>query len=247
LTELRQGVGFTTTALAEHIGTGAPTVAKVENGLRSMSEVKLIQYLTIRGLKSDEIAPYLQIARTPDTGFHVAPFNDRMLDELIALVVHETTARMITDYECMYVPGLLQAEDYVRSLLIESGIEAPDMINRGAGRRLDRQSVLRKGNPPQATFFISEHVLRSTVGGAGVMNDQMMRLQFAADWDNCSVRVVPAARHGRVGTPGSFRLMTLRGSGRRPSQGRGPGPKEHRRPHPHLPSSTLAGVLARDA
>ncbi|HEX3789351.1 MAG TPA: helix-turn-helix transcriptional regulator [Pseudonocardiaceae bacterium] len=206
---LRQSVGFTTMSLAAGIGTGAPTVSKVENGLRKMSDVKLIQYLTLCGLKADEVGPYLDLAHRPEDGYYVSAFNGRMSDELIALVVHETTAKAIQEYECTVIPGLLQAQDYSRALFTDGGIIPKEEIDGGLQVRTDRQSILKRKNSPESRFFISENILRSMVGNPKVMNDQMMHLSFACDWDNCSIRVVPAADYGRSSAPGSFRLMAF--------------------------------------
>lgn len=202
-------MGFTTTTLAGRIGTGAPTVSKAENGLRTLSEVKLIQYLTFCGLQANEIGPYLDLARRPDDGYHLSAFNGRMGDELIALVVHETTAQTIQEYECAVIPGLLQAHDYTDALIREAGLVPADEIETKVQRRINRQSILRQVNPPRSTFFIYEGVLRSIVGGSKIMNDQMMHLQFVSEWPGCSIRVVPMADYSRPGVTGAFRLMTF--------------------------------------
>jgi transcriptional regulator with XRE-family HTH domain len=205
----RQAAGHTTITLAEAIGTGAPTLSRIENGLRGMSDVKLIQYLTLCGLKSHEIAPYIALSHTPDTGYHVSPFDGRVVDELMALVVHETTARAIEQYETLLVPGLLQSEDYARALFREGGVEAENLIERAVQIRVDRQSIFHRVQPPLTSFYLTEHVLRSMVGGSAVMHDQLMKLHFACSWDNCSIRVIPATRIGRVGEMRSFRLMSF--------------------------------------
>lgn len=210
---IRERAGYSMMALAKEIGTGAPTLSRFEAGHRGLSDVKFIQYLTLCGLKSEDIDPLIKLSRAPDDGRHFADFSDGAIDDLIALIVHETTAKTIREYENNVIPGLLQAFGYARALIGEGGIESTDAIQKCVRRRLDRQSVLHGENPPLSTFYISEHVLRSMVGSAEVMHDQMMRLYFAAQWDNCSIRVVPADEYGRTCAPASFRLMTFADSG----------------------------------
>src|SRR5205823_1744786 len=142
--------------------------------------------------------------------YHLSAFDGRVVDELMALVVHETTASTIEQYETTLVPGLLQSEDYARALFRECGFEAEDMIERWVEVRMDRQAILRRAQPPQMTFYLAEHALRSGVGGPAVSHDQLMKLWFACSWENCSVRVIPADRIEKVGRVSSFRLMNRR-------------------------------------
>ena len=209
LAAVRQAAGHTTITLAEAIGTGAPTLSRLENGLRGASDVKLIQYLTHCGLKSHEIVPFVQLAHAPETGYHLSAFDGRVVDELMALVVHETKANAIDEYETTLVPGLLQSEEYALALFHEGGIEAEDLIERWVEVRMDRQSLLRRVQPPSTTFYLTEHALRSVVGGPSVMHDQLMKLWFACSWENCSIRVIPTRESGKAGPVCSFRLMNF--------------------------------------
>jgi transcriptional regulator with XRE-family HTH domain len=209
LVAVRQAAGLTTTTLAEAIGTGAPTLSRIENGLRGMSDVKLIQYLTLCGLTSHEIVPYLALSHAPDIGYHLSAFDGRVVDELMALVVHETTANVIEEYETTFVPGLLQSSDYARELFEISGIENEDTIERGVRIRQDRQDIFRRVRPPRTVFYLSEHALRTPVGSPAVMHDQLMKLWFACSWENTSIRVVSPEGVGKASVASSFRLMSF--------------------------------------
>ena len=204
---VRETTGRNMVELAEAIGTLPPTLSRFEAGTRKLSEVKLIQYLSHCGLKFDEIMPMVELFRAPETGYHVADFTDNLPDELIALVVHETTARTIEHYENTVIPGLLQTHDYAGTLFGTSGMVSTDQIDAAISQRIDRQSILREPNPPGAAFYLSEHVLRNIVGSPAIMHDQMMRLCFAAE--DCSIRVIPASEYGRTGAPSAFCVMTF--------------------------------------
>jgi hypothetical protein len=169
--------------------------------------VKFIQYLTLCGLKPNEIEPLLAMHHTPENGFHHADFADGQLDDLVALIIHETTASIIDEYECVVIPGLLQSRDYARALFDECDIESKDVLDTAAQRRLDRQSVLNDQLAAQSTFFISEGVLRSAVGDRQVMHDQMLKLCLMCSRFPKLIRVVSAIDYGRTGAPSSFRVM----------------------------------------
>ncbi|HWC81924.1 MAG TPA: helix-turn-helix transcriptional regulator, partial [Pseudonocardiaceae bacterium] len=71
---IRQRAGFNAMALARKMGVHVPTLCRFENGQRGLSDVKFIQYLTLCGLKPNEIEPLLAMHHTPENGFHHADF-----------------------------------------------------------------------------------------------------------------------------------------------------------------------------
>lgn len=77
---------------------------------------------------------------------------------------------------------------------------------------MERQNILKRRWPPETTFFIPERVLRTTVGDARVMNEQLLHLALVSARPRCRVRVIPdsAGPHGALGGP--FRLMEYRGN-----------------------------------
>lgn len=204
---IRQAAGLTGQALSARIGCVASSVSRFEAGMStSMSEIRFIQYLSHCGLTDQEIAPLVRTFRSPDTGFHVSGYKG-LPDDTIALVMHETTARTIHEYENTVIPGLLQSADYARALLQQCGRLVIGTLDEGVQIRMDRQSVLSRRRPPRADFFIAEAALRTMVGGYRIMTEQMMKLQFATDWDNCTVRVIPTSAAGQLGDIAPFRLM----------------------------------------
>lgn len=51
--------------------------------------------------------------------------------------------------------------------------------------------MLNRRNPPHCKFFIHERALRSIIGGAQVMYEQLLHLVLASNSRHCSIRVVP--------------------------------------------------------
>lgn len=207
--EIREAAGISAYALAAQMGVSVPTLSKFERGLLGMSITNVIHYLACCGVKAPEAKHYAAMATIPETGYHISALNGRISDELLPLIVHEATTESIAEFECFTIPGLLQARDYTRALMQEGGFEAAEVIEAGVQVRMDRQLILSRHNPPVSRFFISEHVLRTTIGGPAIMHDQLMKLHFACDWPNCSIRVIPPDKLGHAGVPGPFRLMTF--------------------------------------
>lgn len=206
---IRTEAGLSGYSLSRQMRAGAPSLSRFERGLHAMSRDRLVQYLTLCGKSVDEIEPLLTLFNTPESGYHVSGFEDQLPDELAALVIHESTATTISQFENGVLPGLLQSADYIRALCIDASTLDADTIEKIVRIRMTRQQIHKRENPPFSAFFINERDLRLIAGNPSIMHDQMMNLFFACDWQNCSIRVVPTESYFRVGTRSSFRLMTF--------------------------------------
>ncbi|UZI30349.1 DUF5753 domain-containing protein [Streptomyces sp. VB1] len=97
----------------------------------------------------------------------------------------------------MYMPGLLQNEDYARAVFAEAVPELPPARRRRLlSHRLKRRDVLDRENPPTCTFLIHEAALRMTYGDSGVARGQLEHLLRESERDNVTIRVVPFAAGG---------------------------------------------------
>jgi uncharacterized protein DUF5753 len=193
----REEAGLSAAEMAHSLCLPDAVLAAFEAGQGHFPDVRLVPYLTRCGLKSEAIMSYVDLAHTPDTGYHVVPFTGRFPDELLALAAHETTASRITEYAPTQIPQLLQTPAYARALLDCAG----ELTSECLVQRQRRQALLE--GPVDATFFVAERVLRWRVGGPDVMSEQLDRLLKAG-----TVRVVPDDQLGFVGAPQGFRLLT---------------------------------------
>lgn len=97
----------------------------------------------------------------------------------------------------MYMPGLLQNEDYARAVFAQAVPELPPARRRRLlSHRLKRRDVLDRENPPACTFLIHEAALRMTYGDSGVARGQLEHLLRESERDNVTIRVVPFAAGG---------------------------------------------------
>jgi transcriptional regulator with XRE-family HTH domain len=173
-------------ALARIVGWLPSTISRYEGGQRTPSELDVAVFLTACGVKRDELVRLLELAREVDSAYWVRP----LPDGLRSLMIQEGSASMIRSYEPLVVPGLLQTEDYIRAIYQWSDTVDEKDIDRMVSSRLSRQSLLRRRNPPRSKFYVHERALRSVIGGAQVMHEQLLQLVFAASQLHCSVRVV---------------------------------------------------------
>lgn len=100
----------------------------------------------------------------------------------------EEQATHIRIFEPQLVPGLLQTEDYARSILELGRWETlEDLVTA----RMERQRILNRQDSPRLWVIVDAGALTRTVGGSQVMHDQLVRLRQLATDPRHVVQVVP--------------------------------------------------------
>lgn len=119
------------------------------------------------------------------------------------IVPLEREASKIAGWELGAVPGLLQTENYARSVIRArrpgDDEEAIETILRA---RMDRQSILTKPKPPLLWYVIHEGVLRHVIGDFDIMTGQIDRLIKAAESPGIVFQVLPYSAHDHPGVEG---------------------------------------------
>ena len=105
----------------------------------------------------------------------------------------EEAASQISWYEPELVPGLLQTDQYARSV-IKDDIMDDDELDRRVQLRLARQALVRRRTAPlRLHVALNEAILRRPVGGPDVMAAQLGSLAEASGQPNVSLRIVRSA------------------------------------------------------
>jgi hypothetical protein len=129
----------------------------------------------------------LQLARDAADPNWVAPGVDK---QLAALIEDERTARRIVNVQPLLIPGLLQTEEYARSIMVGAGTTRGQADQRILVR-LGRQSVLTRRRPPEFLAIIGEHALRYPQCESDVMAEQLQHLLEMSARPNLSILVLP--------------------------------------------------------
>jgi transcriptional regulator with XRE-family HTH domain len=105
----------------------------------------------------------------------------------------EEAASQIAWYEAELVPGLLQTEDYARTVIQAGNPHVDDEeIDRRVHVRIARQaSIRRRTDPLQLHVVLNEGILRRPIGGSRVMGAQLDALADATALPNVTLRVMP--------------------------------------------------------
>jgi transcriptional regulator with XRE-family HTH domain len=120
----------------------------------------------------------------------------------------EASAVTLHSYENVFVPGLLQTEDYARALLEAHCPPLDDeTIQQRLAARLQRRDKLAQKPTAIFTFVIYEAALRTLVGGPETMREQVQHLVDVGQLRNVSIQVLPFSTGAHAGLNGPFVLL----------------------------------------
>jgi transcriptional regulator with XRE-family HTH domain len=195
LREIRLDADLTGRQLAELTGFHFTKISRVEHGGQGLTDSDIRAWCTACGA-DDQIADviaqahavesmYREWKRLARSGLH------RLADNLEAL--YERT-RLFRVHEHWSVPGLLQTAAYSS----ESNrywadlLDLPDTGDAATAARMERQRILRGGDHRFA-FLLAEQVLRTRIGSAEIMIEQLDRLLASMTMSNVSIGIIPAS------------------------------------------------------
>ena len=130
-----------------------------------------------------------------------------------AFVALETGAVRSSNYELAFVPGLLQTADYARAVF-KSGREMrnQDWINNRLAVRLNRQERLTDDEHPiELEAVVHEFALRTPVGGAAVMRNQLRHLALINELPTVTVRILASTVVSNEAMAGGFTVLDFPG------------------------------------
>jgi hypothetical protein len=120
----------------------------------------------------------------------------------------ESEARAVSNYESLFIPGLLQTEDYARAAIRGTlPYASTEEVETRVRARLERQALLSGDDPRRLWAIMDEAAVRRVVGGRQVMREQLARLQETAALPNVTVQVVPYEAGAHPGMPGAFIVL----------------------------------------
>jgi transcriptional regulator with XRE-family HTH domain len=205
LRSLREAARLTCEEVAEHLECSASKISRVETGRVSVSPRDVRDMLSLYGVDPQRLDSLVQLARESRQKGWWHAYSDTIQPRFATYVGLEDAASEIRTYEVNLVPGLLQTEDYARSVISAGNLtSSPEAAERWVALRMARQPMLLSGhNPPQLWAVLDEAVLHRTVGGPGLMRLQLEHLVDVASRPNVAVQVIPysAGAHPGMGKP----------------------------------------------
>jgi transcriptional regulator with XRE-family HTH domain len=204
LRALREAARLTCEEVAEHLECSASKISRVETGRVSVSPRDVRDMLVLYGVEDQRKDHLVQLARESRQKGWWHAYSDTVQSSFATYVGLEDAAAEIRAYEVNLVPGLLQTEDYARTVISAGNMSGTqDDVERRVALRMARQPALFGDDPPQLWAVLDEAVLHRTVGGRGMMSLQLDHLLDLAAMPNVAVQVIPfgAGAHPGMGKP----------------------------------------------
>ncbi|MFE0760787.1 helix-turn-helix domain-containing protein [Streptomyces smyrnaeus] len=197
LANYRRAAGYTQRSLARLVCAEEETVASIEQGRRALKSdlaEQLDELLDTKGALAVAVKHMPEMDKYP---LWAEEYIDR-----------EDEAILICSFESLIVPGLLQTEDYARTVF-ENRVPrfTEDQIAQKVAGRLERQDILQRKVPPSTSFIINESVVTAKLGGNDVWRRQLEHLRDWADVPESSLQVMPLTRRMHAGLDGPFVLL----------------------------------------
>ncbi|MFI2505343.1 helix-turn-helix domain-containing protein [Streptomyces sp. NPDC018972] len=187
LRRLRDAAGLTAREAATLLGVGSAQISQIEAGLSGVSE-KRLRRLAANYACTDEAFIDALVAMATDRtrgwweeyrGLLPTPFLD--LSEL------EHHARFLHHVAILYVPGLLQTEEYARAVFSS---RLPELTDEEIELRIQHRKARQQFTIPYEAL-IHEAALRIRVSDRATARAQLARLLELSEADHITVRVIP--------------------------------------------------------
>jgi transcriptional regulator with XRE-family HTH domain len=208
LRRLRTDIGLSREEAAEAIRASAWKIHRLENGQVGFKQRDLVDLLERYGVTDpDEIDELLTLAREANVPGWWQHYGDVLPQWFRTYVDLESAATLIRTYEGMFVPGLLQTDDYMRAVIRDTSLEASEELGRRVRLRMARQTMLTREHPPRLWAVVDEAALRRPVGGREVMRGQLERLIDATKLPNVTLQVLPFGAGAHPAMVGAFSIL----------------------------------------
>lgn len=214
LRRLRESAGLTTYQVAAELECTGSKVSRIENGWVGVRPGEMRTLLGIYQVedeaKREQLLAFARESQRRRTHWWQS-YTNVLTDTFRDYLKVEATAETIRNYELLYVPGLLQTEDYARAQ-VQAARRWKDQadVDQFVAARMERQRVLDR--EPRLSFHavLGEGALRCMVGGVETMRGQLRHLLEAAErYSNVSLHVLPFSVGAQPGANSPFAVLTF--------------------------------------
>jgi transcriptional regulator with XRE-family HTH domain len=208
LRTLRTSSGLTRDAVVERTGINVATLYRIEHARVRPQTRTLRTLLDLYGADEQQQADLVALLRDARQRGWLHAYQSELPEQYTTYIGFEGEARSVWNYESLFIPGLLQTEDYARAV-IRAGLPSAsrDDIEPRVEVRMQRQDVLHNDNPLELWGIVDEAALRRQVGGRAIMHAQLSHLLQASELPNITIQVIPFSVGAHAGMPGSFVFM----------------------------------------
>jgi transcriptional regulator with XRE-family HTH domain len=189
LRKAREAVAKTQRETAKAMDWSMSKLIRIETGDVRISTNDLRALLAYYEISPERTAVMLEVAKAAREPARWSRYRDVASPEYLAFLGYESSASIIRNFEPILVPGLLQTEEYARTVILQVEDEDIKKVDALVDLRVERQEILVRESPPDLHFIIDESVIRHIVGGHEIMRRQLLHLRELAALPHMHIRI----------------------------------------------------------
>jgi transcriptional regulator with XRE-family HTH domain len=208
LRKARDAAGRKQADVARAMDWSPSKLIRIESGQVSISTNDLKALLNYYGVKDmARVNNLLELAKSARGSSFYDQFADLLKPGWKEWLAYEASASVIRQYDPVYVPGLMQVEEYARAVLRDAVGLGHEDVDRAWAIREHRQGLHEREDPPDMLFVLDEAALRRQVGTPKVLYHQLERLRDYATQTHLSLQILPFSRGAHPGMLGNFIML----------------------------------------
>ncbi|WP_262056260.1 helix-turn-helix domain-containing protein [Streptomyces sp. STR69] len=187
LRRLREAAGLTAVDAAALLGAGRVQISHIEAGIVGVSEERVRRLASHYACTDEEFIDALVAMATDRTRGWWEEYRGLLPTSFLDLSELEHHARFQRHVAILYVPGLLQTEDYARAVFSS---RLPELTHEELELRIRHRKARQDITVPYEAV-IHEAALRIRVGDRATSKAQFAQLLEFSEADHITLRVIP--------------------------------------------------------
>jgi transcriptional regulator with XRE-family HTH domain len=214
LQRIRRNAGKTQEEVARALEWSPSKLMRIEGGNSGISITDLQALLRCYGVTEEARVEELSVlARGARARGWWAPYKDKLNAPAYSTYIgYEGGASIIRHSSPLFIPGLLQTEEYARALTIEFVPDDATLDTVVKIRLLRQDKVFNRDEPPEQHYVLDEAAIRRKVGvqhDNGIMPRQLDHLLNLAARPYMTVKLIPFEKGAYFGSLGEFVLLSF--------------------------------------
>ncbi|MFI8088037.1 helix-turn-helix domain-containing protein [Streptomyces sp. NPDC086080] len=187
LRRLREAAGLNAREAAALLGVNSVQISQIESGISGVSEERLRRLASHYACTDGEFIDALVAMATDRTRGWWEEYRWQLPTSFLDLAELDHHATFRHEVAVLYVPGLLQTEDYARAVF---SARVPALTTDELEMRVRHRMARKQADFPYK-LVIHEAALRIRVGDRATSRVQLNALLDSSEADNITLRVIP--------------------------------------------------------
>jgi transcriptional regulator with XRE-family HTH domain len=210
LAKLRAHAGLSREDAEKQTGINEATLYRIETARARPQKRTLVALLDLYGVTEPQREDLLTLARGAEHQGWMQPYHAELPEEYATYIAFEAEARTLRNYESLYIPGLLQTEDYARAVITGTLPTASHTeVEQRVRARIERQELLRGDDPLKLWAIVDEAAIRRVVGSPAIMRAQIKHITDATHAASITFQMIPYGKGAHPGMSGQFVHMSF--------------------------------------